>query len=42
MFVDESHQTLPQVHGMIKGDKARKKQLIDYGFRLPVLTIIVR
>lgn len=35
MFVDESHQTLPQVHGMIKGDKARKKQLIDYGFRLP-------
>ncbi|WP_429970657.1 excinuclease ABC subunit UvrB [Fructilactobacillus sp. Tb1] len=35
MFVDESHQTLPQVHGMIKGDKARKKMLIDYGFRLP-------
>lgn len=35
MFIDESHQTIPQVHGMLKGDKARKKQLIDYGFRLP-------
>ncbi|WP_413627539.1 excinuclease ABC subunit UvrB [Fructilactobacillus vespulae] len=35
MFIDESHQTLPQVHGMLNGDRARKKQLIDYGFRLP-------
>ncbi|USS87799.1 excinuclease ABC subunit UvrB [Fructilactobacillus hinvesii] len=35
MFIDESHQTVPQVRGMLKGDRARKKQLIDYGFRLP-------
>ncbi len=35
MFVDESHVTLPQVRGMFGGDYARKKNLIDYGFRLP-------
>jgi excinuclease ABC subunit B len=35
MFVDESHITLPQVHGMYKGDFARKTTLVDYGFRLP-------
>ncbi len=35
MFVDESHVMLPQVRGMAAGDKARKKNLIDYGFRLP-------
>ena len=35
MFVDESHVTLPQVRGMYAGDHARKKNLIDYGFRLP-------
>ena len=35
LFVDESHVTLPQVRGMSGGDTARKKQLIDYGFRLP-------
>jgi len=35
LFVDESHVTLPQVRGMFGGDRARKKNLIDYGFRLP-------
>lgn len=35
LFVDESHVTLPQVRGMFAGDFARKKSLIDYGFRLP-------
>lgn len=35
LFVDESHVTLPQVRGMFAGDHARKKSLIDYGFRLP-------
>lgn len=35
MVIDESHQTLPQVRAMYKGDKARKDTLIDYGFRLP-------
>ena len=35
MFIDESHVTLPQVRGMSGGDTARKKNLIDYGFRLP-------
>jgi excinuclease ABC subunit B len=35
MFIDESHMTLPQVRGMNKGDVARKKTLVDYGFRLP-------
>ena len=34
-FVDESHITLPQVRGMYNGDRARKKTLVDYGFRLP-------
>jgi len=35
MFVDESHVTLPQVRGMSGGDFARKKNLVEYGFRLP-------
>lgn len=35
LIVDESHVTLPQVRGMYGGDRARKKSLIDYGFRLP-------
>ncbi len=35
LFVDESHVMLPQVRGMYAGDRARKKNLIDYGFRLP-------
>ena len=35
LLVDESHVTLPQVRGMFGGDAARKKNLIDYGFRLP-------
>ncbi len=35
MFIDESHATLPQVRGMSGGDRARKKNLVDYGFRLP-------
>ena len=35
MFVDESHVTLPQVRGMSGGDYARKKNLVDFGFRLP-------
>ncbi len=35
LLVDESHVTLPQVRGMFGGDHARKKNLIDYGFRLP-------
>ncbi len=35
LFVDESHVTLPQVRGMFAGDYARKKTLVDYGFRLP-------
>ena len=35
MFIDESHVTLPQVRGMSGGDRARKDNLIDYGFRLP-------
>ena len=35
LFVDESHVTLPQVRGMFGGDYARKKNLVDYGFRLP-------
>lgn len=35
LFVDESHVTLPQVRGMYNGDHARKKNLVDYGFRLP-------
>lgn len=35
MFIDESHVTVPQVRGMYEGDMARKKNLVDYGFRLP-------
>ncbi|MBN8473820.1 excinuclease ABC subunit UvrB [Sulfuritalea sp.] len=35
MFVDESHVTIPQVGGMYKGDRSRKENLVDYGFRLP-------
>ena len=35
LFVDESHVTLPQVKGMYAGDRARKENLIEYGFRLP-------
>lgn len=35
LMVDESHQTLPQVRGMYNGDRARKQNLVDYGFRLP-------
>ncbi|MBE0601686.1 MAG: excinuclease ABC subunit UvrB, partial [Firmicutes bacterium] len=35
MFIDESHVTVPQVRGMYNGDRARKKTLVDYGFRLP-------
>lgn len=34
-FIDESHQTLPQLHAMYNGDRARKKSLIEFGFRLP-------
>lgn len=35
MFIDESHVTVPQIRGMSGGDLARKKNLVDYGFRLP-------
>ncbi len=35
LFVDESHVTLPQVHAMYNGDRARKESLVGYGFRLP-------
>ncbi len=35
MFLDESHVTIPQVGGMYKGDRARKENLVEYGFRLP-------
>jgi len=35
MFIDESHQTIPQVGGMYHGDMSRKKTLVEYGFRLP-------
>ncbi|MBD3223728.1 MAG: excinuclease ABC subunit UvrB [Caldithrix sp.] len=34
-FIDESHQTLPQVRGMYNGDRSRKETLVEYGFRLP-------
>jgi len=34
-FIDESHQTLPQVRGMFNGDRSRKENLVKYGFRLP-------
>ncbi|WP_324668197.1 excinuclease ABC subunit UvrB [Geochorda subterranea] len=35
MFIDESHQTIPQLHGMYNGDYSRKRTLVEYGFRLP-------
>ncbi len=35
MFLDESHQTVPQLHGMYHGDRSRKETLVEYGFRLP-------
>jgi excinuclease ABC subunit B len=35
VFVDESHQTIPQIGGMHEGDRSRKQTLVDYGFRLP-------
>jgi excinuclease ABC subunit B len=35
VFVDESHQTVPQLGGMYEGDRSRKQTLVDYGFRLP-------
>jgi excinuclease ABC subunit B len=35
IFIDESHQTVPQLHGMFHGDRSRKQTLVDYGFRLP-------
>jgi excinuclease ABC subunit B len=35
MFIDESHQTVPQLHGMWHGDRSRKENLVQYGFRLP-------
>jgi excinuclease ABC subunit B len=35
VFVDESHQTVPQIGGMYEGDRSRKTTLVDYGFRLP-------
>jgi excinuclease ABC subunit B len=35
LFVDEAHQTIPQVRGMYHGDRSRKQTLVDYGFRMP-------
>lgn len=35
MFIDESHQTIPQIRGMYAGDRSRKETLVEYGFRLP-------
>ncbi len=35
LFIDESHQTVPQLHGMYHGDRSRKSTLVEYGFRLP-------
>ena len=35
MIIDESHQTIPQLHGMYNGDRSRKETLVSYGFRLP-------
>jgi excinuclease ABC subunit B len=35
VFIDESHQTVPQLHGMYHGDRSRKENLVEYGFRLP-------
>lgn len=38
IFIDESHATVPQLHGMWHGDRSRKQNLVDYGFRLPSAT----
>ena len=38
VFIDESHVTVPQLHGMWHGDRSRKQNLVDYGFRLPSAT----
>jgi excinuclease ABC subunit B len=35
LFIDESHQTVPQIRGMYHGDRSRKQNLVDFGFRLP-------
>src|SRR5229473_906003 len=35
LFIDESHQTVPQLHGMYPGDRSRKNTLVEYGFRMP-------
>ncbi len=35
LFVDESHQTIPQLHGMYRGDRSRKQTLVEFGFRMP-------
>ncbi len=35
MFIDETHQTVPQLHGMYHGDRSRKETLVEYGFRMP-------
>ena len=35
MLIDESHVAIPQVGGMFKGDRSRKENLVNYGFRLP-------
>ena len=35
IFIDESHQTVPQIGGMYEGDRSRKQTLVDHGFRLP-------
>jgi len=35
LIIDESHMTIPQLHGMYRGDRARKETLVEYGFRLP-------
>ena len=35
IIIDESHQTIPQLHGMYRGDRSRKQALVEYGFRLP-------
>src|SRR5690242_14295191 len=35
LFIDESHQTIPQLQAMYRGDRSRKETLVDYGFRLP-------
>ena len=36
MFLDESHQTIPQLHGMYHGDRSRKEVLVGHGFRMPI------